>query len=470
MEGITLQLSVDDASVLDEPLLFDANTRQAVKYYPAPDTRLDARCSVVRVRLLRDDAKAVVDVEANLAHISATDPDNAWVLLPGSRPVASCSLDDAGYTICVDVRCDAFLPAVLTAVRVVCQRAGPQLPSSATASRTPPRAPPVDDDDANDEVTCRLPIVHQGWLLTTPRSGESVRAWRGVLSCADQCSVLEADAIRLAQLYRARPGTFWMPAEGAEPRCALESFALDVLRFHLRNGGPSQGTPPCPVAGAEWWVQVRDAGLNAHTDASVAFHWDGDEGAMRRGSHVPPVLATVTYLGNVGAPTLVLPIVASGCGKASPAPTDAASWAFLSYPEQGKHLAFDGRLLHGAPSGYASPAAAGAPRVSLLVNVWLAHRPLEAQRLPDSVITLLSRACLPSPSWDGEAVGASRWSVADVDAYCLDAMRINLGVGGGTHPPLLVRGLPRVGDWCGSGLVRFGGVTLDVSQGAVCDE
>ena len=51
MEGLTLHLSADDASVLDEPLFFDANTRQAAEHYPAPDTRLDARCSVVRVRV-----------------------------------------------------------------------------------------------------------------------------------------------------------------------------------------------------------------------------------------------------------------------------------------------------------------------------------------------------------------------------------------------------------------------------------
>ena len=53
--------------------------------------------------------------------------------------------------------------------------------------------------------------------------------------------------------------------------------------------------------------------------------------------------------------------------------------AAVSYPVVGKHIAFNGRLLHGCPNCAAPPPAAGqpaGPRISLLVNVWLNHVPV----------------------------------------------------------------------------------------------
>ena len=154
--------------------------------------------------------------------------------------------------------------------------------------------------------------------------------------------------------YRHRPGTFWLPLEGTAPRCGLEDFALAVLRFHLQHGGPAATQPhaqPPPsggdgaaaICGAEWWVQVRRVGTateaaghearpgarrrlgsdgaavaSAASATSIAFHWDSDEARMRGGVHVPPLLATVTYLGGAGAPTLVLPLAADAKGIAQP--------------------------------------------------------------------------------------------------------------------------------------------------------
>lgn len=64
--------------------------------------------------------------------------------------------------------------------------------------------------------------------------------------------------------------------------------------------------------------------------------------------HVHPRVATVTYLSDTGVPTLIL-------GKCSPPPTDpekksldgSINKAWLSHPSAGKHIAFDGRYLHG---------------------------------------------------------------------------------------------------------------------------
>ena len=63
--------------------------------------------------------------------------------------------------------------------------------------------------------------------------------------------------------------------------------------------------------------------------------------------------------------------------------------ALLSRPAPTKHLAFDGRLLHGAPAGVAPspPGGRGTPsplRVTFLVNVW-DGRPSGTDALPDGV-------------------------------------------------------------------------------------
>ena len=55
-----------------------------------------------------------------------------------------------------------------------------------------------------------------------------------------------------------------------------------------------------------WWVQVRTPG----GQPSLNLHFDADEEHKNHaGEHIPPWLATVTYLGSRGAPTLILPVV-----------------------------------------------------------------------------------------------------------------------------------------------------------------
>ncbi len=55
---------------------------------------------------------------------------------------------------------------------------------------------------------------------------------------------------------------------------------------------------------------------------------------------------------------------------------------WCSQPVAGKHLAFDGRLLHGAPPELAVRPAVGGVRVTLLVNVWLGSVPASLAPLP----------------------------------------------------------------------------------------
>ena len=116
----------------------------------------------------------------------------------------------------------------------------------------------------------------------------------------------------------------------------------------------------------------------------------------------------MTYLSEVGAPTVVIGARVTPEGELNSTAAedtcrsgdDAHSTerkydVFASYPVLGKHIAFNGRLLHGCPSSCALPRSRtakqsggkldiktttasgdGRQRVSLLVNIWLNHKPL----------------------------------------------------------------------------------------------
>ena len=222
-----------------------------------------------------------------------------------------------------------------------------------------------------------------------------------VMSSAEQRVLLEADAKILRALGRHQ--TYWLDhfsgqtdTAGETPertRCTLESLALKVMRHHA----PSDGClgPGCHVRGVEWWVQARSS--TGTREPSMVLHFDSDEelkGAT--GVHKTPWLATITYLGSRGAPTVVLPIVGDSEGHAELLPeTSRASGMFVSYPIAGKHVAFDGSLLHGVLSQM-SPQAEADPepfmRCTVLVNIWCNHRPLAAKRLPADIAAQLSHS------------------------------------------------------------------------------
>ena len=147
--------------------------------------------------------------------------------------------------------------------------------------------------------------------------------------------------------------TNWMERTAA-PRCALEALALAAANFHLEKLDVTGRR-----AGAEWWVQVRDM------DESMPVHWDCDEDLYNRtGDLASPYLATVTYLTSSGAPTIVLPVAtdARGRGVAEPRGDGEAHGdghgVYVSFPIAGKHLAFDGRLLHGTQRSFANMSPA----------------------------------------------------------------------------------------------------------------
>ena len=231
-----------------------------------------------------------------------------------------------------------------------------------------------DDEDGVGPLRTASPSPHGSFLRNAARSGACVAVWHGAIPLQSAWRALEEDAAHVVAQ------TFWIDKD-AVPRCSLERVALGILRFHAARL-PS-ASPPC--LGAEFWVQVRSSGGSP----TIALHWDSDEThKASSGEHIPPWLATVTYLGSHGAPTVVLPAAADAHGRAVRAGTDQC--AFISQPLPGKHLAFDGRLLHGALHELGAPDTAPYVRSTLLVNLWLSHRPSGCERLPEALLGLLS--------------------------------------------------------------------------------
>ena len=168
--------------------------------------------------------------------------------------------------------------------------------------------------------------------------------------------------------------TYWLAAD-AEPRCALERLAKHVFDAHTRDAvarfvrqqtssNESDAEPfDRSRSGAEWWTQV----LN--NDDEIGVHWDKDYALEAADLNVHPQIGTVTYFSSTGAPTLMArkptPTFFSesvagafedletedGIQKnfrSAREPEHASARAFLSFPAFGKHVAFDGRWLHGA--------------------------------------------------------------------------------------------------------------------------
>jgi hypothetical protein len=183
---------------------------------------------------------------------------------------------------------------------------------------------------------------------------------------------------------------YWLPAS-MEPRCWMERIAR---AFFLRH---TKGVKFDPAkSGCEWWAQIREPGGK---NSTIGFHWDKDEqlNTAHPEIFVQPQLGTVTYLSDCGAPTVVLPlrISSDGSGEVIPSGSDG----YMSFPSIGKHMVFDGRLLHGAPEdlrptnmseaekGATSMAAsAEGTRYTFLTNIWLDHRPLFKRPCPPATI------------------------------------------------------------------------------------
>jgi hypothetical protein len=176
--------------------------------------------------------------------------------------------------------------------------------------------------------------------------------------------------------------------------CLLENLAWSIYQSHQEryrvtlvgdDDGISDDDQRDLKGGAEWWVQVKnipvtnvattttensdddgnnniitnDTAIPPHTNSSsIDLHYDKDEAlAETFGIGSFPTLSTVTYL---TAPSVTATTQKMATSAAAPtivfdhtytqSEDEVMSSMLVSRPRVGKHLVFDGRLLHGAPS------------------------------------------------------------------------------------------------------------------------
>lgn len=186
--------------------------------------------------------------------------------------------------------------------------------------------------------------------------------------------------------------TFWLGINDT-PRCPLEELAMLVFTHHV----PTSATINAENSGVEWWVQVKSAigdQSSSSTSRGIDLHYDKDEEIASSFSlGIFPQISTVTYLSEASEapPTIVLETTSASAVESS------IHRCFVSIPEVGKHVAFDGQFLHGAPSQLGTftktngkPVTANANnRVTFLVNIWLNHHPAGVKLAPIEILQKL---------------------------------------------------------------------------------
>jgi len=233
-------------------------------------------------------------------------------------------------------------------------------------------------------VVCFLACVISVFLFLPRRAfsatGTSHRAKWYLREPGTDCAVpfVAADGVlrpgEAAQLHAAysgrSEGEFWF-GRSDEPRDILEEAIHRLLVYDLQHILP--GGVAATVAGVSWRIIYLNNSRPQHT-----FHFDSDEATDYAMEDIPlihPLLSTVTYLSDLGGPTVLMNYT-----MADPEdPLKLPSNMWLVMPRAGKHLAFDPRLLHGVLSALRSPCVsslagcAGSSRDSRFVlgmNFW----------------------------------------------------------------------------------------------------
>ena len=186
----------------------------------------------------------------------------------------------------------------------------------------------------------------------------------------------------LAENWQALPKskrvTFWMRTDDPakhQPRFAVEKAVLEVKKILFPNGEDKE----LGIVGAKYWIQRR-----SQTDR-VGFHYDKDE-AMASDQSIMrfPVYGTISYLGDIGAPTVLYKQTVVRNGNVEVPRVPSVTW--VVQPRRNRFVIQRGDLHHGAdPALAAQPVPPGQQRLTLVIT-WWNYTPLEpnAHRLSDS--------------------------------------------------------------------------------------
>eukprot|EP00435_Cladocopium_sp_Y103_P037690 s863_g10.t1 len=195
----------------------------------------------------------------------------------------------------------------------------------------------------------------------------ALAAWEAVLPTSQKTQLLTR-ACRSVFGFSQNP-SFWVGAR-EQARTVLDRFALQVFWFHTSRLSISDAVAKFPNAGAEFWVQRRGP-EQAASERGMDWHFDKDEDLLdQEDLAVMPCVGTVTYFSSQGAPLVVLSEPRLNGPLALTVDDEVTAYAVQ--PICGRHVAFDGSLLHGCPAQFAPKAE----RLSLVVNLWFDHKPL----------------------------------------------------------------------------------------------
>ena len=218
-----------------------------------------------------------------------------------------------------------------------------------------------------------------------------------------------------------------------------------MMAFEDEDEPPKTTSQHKEVMGAEWWVQVKviasaeDKTIPISTNhpssvEAIDLHYDKDEEmAALFGIGIFPVLSTVTYLTEIknAPPTVIFSRRYDEVDDdIDPVGIDDM---FVSYPSIGKHVAFDGRLLHGAPShpllrrplfqtGDAAFQRGDASneqsiRITFLVNVWVGHKPVGVAELPAPIRAAIHESTIDNDHCSDASGDDSMTFIQDAPAH-----------------------------------------------------
>lgn len=192
-----------------------------------------------------------------------------------------------------------------------------------------------------------------------PETSSLVRTYTGVfppsllVRLEKECRLIAEFEKTQPSLLNSKYSTRWFP-KGQLPRTAIEEAIVRLRK--IANPGPKN-------VGAEWWIQMVDAGPGG----SIGWHVDKDESvASNKHYLLHPELGSIFYLTDVGGPTV---ITEQWSPHGSGYVPEKATHGFISRPERNKYLIFHGELLHGVAGG-GTTQPVGTKRLTFLVNWW----------------------------------------------------------------------------------------------------
>lgn len=188
----------------------------------------------------------------------------------------------------------------------------------------------------NDKIVRRICLVVLGFTFGSGVSSDS--ALFGSYENAFDSSTLhqvvsESHVIsRLLEqssnhyLAHGKKPTFWF-GRNDSPSNAIERAIIHLLSVNNEHINPIK-----KVIGAEWWIQRKSV------NEGIGFHYDKDEGlASTQAQMRHPLRATVTYLSDHGAATVVMNMTTADGNSDEPAiPTQL----YVSFPKKNRHITF----------------------------------------------------------------------------------------------------------------------------------